>query len=116
MDARGLHASDDPKLADVRASKPNLPVTVRATGPQPIVRFVPGEDFDASRAFVDSWLEQLAIWIGEGRSPYFFMHAPDDTFAPENAYRFHQLLAERVDVGELLPWPGGVDVQPRLFS
>ena len=38
--------------------------------------------------------------------PYFFMHAPDDTYAPANAYRFHQLLGERADVGELPPWPG----------
>lgn len=109
LDARGLHASEDPALAEVRASKPNLPLVVRATGPQPIVRLVPGEDFEASRSFVEPWLEQLAAWVREGRKPYFFMHAPDDTFAPENAYRFHRLLAERVDVGELPVWPGTVD-------
>jgi uncharacterized protein YecE (DUF72 family) len=106
LDARGLHAGDDPALAEVRERKPNLPVVMRATGPQPIVRFVPHEDFEAGRRFLAPWLEQLPAWIAEGRKPYFFMHAPDDTFAPENAYRFHRLLAEHADVGELTPWPG----------
>jgi hypothetical protein len=37
---------------------------------------------------------------------YFFMHAPHDTFAPENAYTFHAMLRAHADVGELPPWPG----------
>jgi len=34
------------------------------------------------------------------------MHAPDDTFAPENAYAFHTMLRTEADVGELPAWPG----------
>jgi uncharacterized protein YecE (DUF72 family) len=113
MDARGLHSSDDPAHAEVRERKPNLPIVMRATGPQPIVRCVPHEDFDKGISFVEPWLEQLARWIGEGKKPYFFMHAPDDTFAPENAYRFHRMLAQKLDVGDLPPWAG--DEQLGLF-
>lgn len=40
------------------------------------------------------------------QAAYFFMHAPDDTFAPENAYAFHAMLRAHADVGELPPWPG----------
>jgi uncharacterized protein YecE (DUF72 family) len=108
LDARGLHAGDDPALVEVRERKPNFPIVMRATGPQPIVRLVPHEDFEAGKRFVAPWLEQMSTWIGEGRKPYFFVHAPDDTYAPENAYRFHRLLAERTKVGELPPWPGEV--------
>jgi uncharacterized protein YecE (DUF72 family) len=106
MDARGLHATDAPELAEVRERKPNLPIVMRATGPRPIVRCVPHERFDETIVFVKPWLDQLAKWMAEGKTPYFFMHAPDDTFAPENAYRFHAMLRERVDVGDLPPWPG----------
>jgi len=106
MDTRGIHAGTDPALAEVREQKPNLPVVLRATGPQPIVRFVPHEDFEAGRAFVDPWIERFSGWIAAGKSPYFFMHAPDDTFAPESAYRFHRLLARAAPVGDLPPWPG----------
>jgi uncharacterized protein YecE (DUF72 family) len=104
MDARGLHASENPEHAEVRAAKPNLPVIRRATGPSPVIRCVPHEDFEAGARFVEEWVEQIARWIEQGLTPYVFMHAPDDTYAPDNATAFHRLLAKRLDVGDL-PWP-----------
>jgi uncharacterized protein YecE (DUF72 family) len=107
MDTRGLHTGKSLALAEVRARKPNLPVHVRATADRPIVRCVPHEQLDAARAFVEPWAQQIARWIAEGKRPYFFMHAPDDTFAPENAYAFHAMVRRHADVGELPAWPGG---------
>ena len=107
MDTRGLHSGHSLALADVRGRKPALPVVMRATGAQPLVRCVPHESFDAGRHFVEPWAAQIATWIGEGKRPYFFMHAPDDTFAPENAYAFHAMVKRIRDVGELPAWPGG---------
>jgi uncharacterized protein YecE (DUF72 family) len=112
MDTRGVHAGKSLRFADVRGRKPNLPVRVRTTAERPIVRCVPHEDFAAALPFVESWAPQIARWIGEGKQPYFFMHAPDDTFAPENAYAFHAMVRGQLDVGELPAWPGG----PRQLS
>jgi uncharacterized protein YecE (DUF72 family) len=112
MDTRGVHAGKSLRFADVRARKPNLPVQVRTTANRPIVRCVPHEDFAAARPLVEPWAPQIARWIGEGKQPYFFMHAPDDTFAPENAYAFHAMVRAELDVGELPAWPGG----PRQLS
>lgn len=106
MDARGLHAGTAVEHLDVRQRKPKLPVVMRATGSRPLIRCVPHESFEQGRSFVEPWVRQLAKWIGEGKQPYFFMHAPDDTFAPENAYAFHAMLRAHVDVGDLPPWPG----------
>jgi uncharacterized protein YecE (DUF72 family) len=108
MDTRGIHASKSLMFADVRGRKPSLPVVMRATAAQPLVRFVPHETFDESRHLLEPWSRQLAAWIALGKRPYFFMHAPDDTFAPENAYAFHAMLRAHAhaDVGELPPWPG----------
>lgn len=105
MDARGLHAGNSLAQADVRARKPKLPVIMRATASRPIVRCVPHESFEAGRHFVEPWAGQVAKWIADGKQPYFFMHAPDDTFAPENAYAFHSMLRAYADVGELPTWP-----------
>jgi uncharacterized protein YecE (DUF72 family) len=107
MDTRGVHSGHSLALAEVRARKPKLPVIVRTTASQPIVRCVPHEDFAACRHFVEPWAAQLARWIRDGKRPYFFMHAPDDTFAPENAYAFHAMLGAHIDAGELPAWPGG---------
>jgi uncharacterized protein YecE (DUF72 family) len=112
MDARGLHAGKSLALAEVRARKPDLPVAIRATGARPIVRCVPHEQLDAARGFVEPWAAQIVHWIDEGKQPYFFMHAPDDTFAPENAYAFHAMVRRLRDVGALPAWPGG----PRQLS
>ena len=106
MDARGLHASTDVAHLDVRARKPNLPVVMRATASRPLIRCVPHGSFEAGRHFVEPWARQIATWIGDGKQPYFFMHAPDDTYAPENAYAFHAMLRAHADVGELPPLPG----------
>lgn len=106
MDARGLHSGHSLAQADIRARKPNLPVIMRATGSRPLVRCVPHETFEAGRHFVEPWAGQLARWIADGKQPYFFMHAPDDTYAPENAYAFHAMLRAHADVGELPAWPG----------
>ncbi|MFT3698012.1 MAG: DUF72 domain-containing protein [Kofleriaceae bacterium] len=112
MDARGLHRTKALTLADVRGKKPALPVIVRTTGNRPIVRCVPHEDFEDSRAEITAWADQVAAWIAEGKQPIFFMHSPDDTYAPEHAYKFFELLAARTPVGTLPPWPGG----PRQLS
>jgi uncharacterized protein YecE (DUF72 family) len=112
MDTRGVHSGHSLALAEVRARKPNLPVLIRSTADRPIVRCVPHEQFDASRHFVEPWAAQLARWMRAGQRPYFFMHAPDDTYAPENAYAFHAMLRQHADVGELPTWPGG----PRQLS
>jgi uncharacterized protein YecE (DUF72 family) len=106
MDARGLHASGSLAIADVRARKPDLPVIMRATGSRPLVRCVPHDSFEEGRRFVEPWVAQVARWITEGKQPYFFMHSPDDTYAPENAYKFHAMLRAVIEVGELPPWPG----------
>lgn len=106
MDTRGIHASKSLEFADVRGRKPALPILMRATASQPIVRCVPHEVFSETLPFLQVWPPQLARWISEGKRPYFFMHAPDDTFAPENAYAFHRMLREHADVGQLPTWPG----------
>ncbi|HEX2688491.1 MAG TPA: DUF72 domain-containing protein [Kofleriaceae bacterium] len=112
MDTRGLHAGHSLALAEVRARKPKLPVIVRTTAIQPIVRFLPEASLDSARPFIEPWAGHIARWIAEGKRPYFFMHSPDDTFAPENAYAFHAMVRQHRDVGELPPWPGG----PRQLS
>jgi len=112
LDTRGIHASKSLEHAETRARKPNLPVIMRATASHPFVRCVPHEDFAQSRAIAEAWATQVAGWVAEGKTPYVFLHAPDDTFAPENAYAFHAMLRARAEVGDLPAWPG----QPRQLG
>ena len=112
LDTRGIHASKSLVHAETRARKPNLPVIMRATASHPFVRCVPHEDFAQSHAIAEAWATQVAGWLAERKTPYVFLHAPDDTFAPDNAYAFHALLRARAEVGDLPAWPG----QPRQLG
>jgi uncharacterized protein YecE (DUF72 family) len=113
LDTRGIHSSKSLVHAETRVRKPNLPVIMRATAAHPFVRCVPHEDFAQSHAIAEAWATQVAGWIAEGKTPYVFLHAPDDTYAPENAYAFHAMLRARgAEVGDLPAWPG----QPRQLG
>lgn len=112
MDTRGLQRTQSLQLAEVRGRKPALPVVMRATANRPLVRCVPHEDFAESEPEAIAWAQQIARWIAAGKRPYFFMHSPDDTLAPEHAYAFHARLAAQAPVGELPGWPGA----PRQLS
>lgn len=108
FDTRPLRAAD-PADADVRIAqqrKPDLPVHVVATGLRPILRYVAHADVAANDPWLAEWAAAVEGWIEAGRTPYVFVHAPDDFWAPEIARRFHALLAERVSVGEMPAWPG----------
>jgi uncharacterized protein YecE (DUF72 family) len=78
----------------------------------PIVRCVSHESFDVARPFVEPWAAQSRGGSPEGKRSYFFMHAPDDTFAPDNANAFHAMLRRHRGVDELPAWQGG----PRQLS
>jgi uncharacterized protein YecE (DUF72 family) len=114
LDTRGIHSSLSLEHAETRARKPNLPVVPRATADRPFVRCVPHETFAESRALAEAWADQVAAWMRAGKTPYFFMHAPDDTYAPENAYDFHVMVRARIEAGEL-PHRPGAPRQQSLF-
>ena len=51
------------------------------------------------------WLETVAGWLREGRSPTVFIHTPDNVDALELARRFHDDVRARVPEIEPLPEP-----------
>ena len=114
FDTRGLRSADArlPGVADAQRKKPWLPVRHAATGTHPIVRYVAHPEVERNMTWIEDWADVVARWIGEGREPYVFIHAPDETDAPEIARRFHGVLAERAKVGEMPPWPGENEPPP----
>lgn len=119
FDTRGLFASaaTDPATVDAKRKKPRVPVRFTAIGPRPFVRFVGDPDVARNQAVFDEWAAVVARWVGEGRTPYFFTHHPDDAWAPELARRF------QLRVHALLPavpapaaWPAERENRPTQMS
>lgn len=109
FDSRALfHAPpDDPIERASQGRKPNPPRRITVTGSRPFLRFVGRNNLRLVTKWVNEWADVIAAWIGEGRQPYVFCHAPDDTLAPVFAERIHAAISERVaGLPDLPAWPG----------
>jgi uncharacterized protein YecE (DUF72 family) len=94
LDSRPLFScvSRDPAVLHAQSKKPKVPVRPAALTQFPQVRFIGRPELEANAPFIEQWALKVASWIEEGRTPYVFLHTPDNVQAPELARRFHQQL------------------------
>lgn len=95
---------------DAWTKKPRMPPRSRALTDRPIVRYL---GRDASARTIEGWhrwIDVVAQWLREGRSPTVFVHTPDNADAPMLARRFHDEVRARVP--ELEPLPQPIPVEP----
>ena len=60
------------------------------------MRFIGHPDLEANDPFLIPWVEKIASWIEEGRTPYMFLHTSDNRLAAQLALRFHAKLMVRL--------------------
>ncbi|RKR07235.1 uncharacterized protein YecE (DUF72 family) [Kushneria sinocarnis] len=119
LDVRALFASGscetggEERLSQARREKPQRPLHVLATGQRPVVRFIGHFDDTLNHARMTPWLAQLAEWLEQGRTPYLFVHTPDNRRAPELARQFHERLRHRLNLPALPGFAG--ERQSSLF-
>lgn len=58
---------------------------------------------EANEPFLTPWVEKIAGWIEEGRTPYIFLHTADNLLAAKLALRFHDRLMQRLPGLPALP-------------
>ena len=85
--------------------KPRLPRRLTALTDQPVVRYIGRDDMARTIAGWQHWLDPVAGWLREGRSPTVFIHTPDNVDALELARQFHDDVRARVPEIEPLPEP-----------
>jgi uncharacterized protein YecE (DUF72 family) len=105
LDARALFSclSADPAVRHAQAKKPRLPLRPTAFSQTPQLRFIGHPELAANDRFMAPWLDKVAAWIDEGRSPYVFLHTSDNRLAPQLARRFHRQLQQRLPGLPALP-------------
>jgi uncharacterized protein YecE (DUF72 family) len=99
---------------EARAKKPRVPRRTRALTAYPLVRYIGRDDPARTVAGWQPWLDTVADWLREGRSPTVFIHTPDNVDALELARRFHDDVRARVPEVEPLPEPAPAG-PPTLF-
>jgi uncharacterized protein YecE (DUF72 family) len=85
--------------------KPRMPRRSRALTSDPVVRYIGRDDVTRTVAGWQPWVDTVADWLREGRSPTVFIHTPDNVDALELARRFHDDVRARVPEVEPLPEP-----------
>jgi uncharacterized protein YecE (DUF72 family) len=120
FDTRALRAAPatfNSDTAEAQERKPNLPVRFDALTDFPMVRYVSHPDVPQNDLWLSEWAVVVAEWVQAGKTPYFFVHAPDDFYAPRLARRFHTLLSDLVAVGTFPPFPAEQDgEEPQQLS
>lgn len=98
LDSRALFSCNSraPAVLHAQAKKPRLPLRPAAFSQSPQVRFIGHPELSANDPFMAPWLDKVASWIEEGRTPYVFLHTSDNRLAPQLAQRFHQQLMLRL--------------------
>jgi uncharacterized protein YecE (DUF72 family) len=81
---------------------------------QHVIATMPRGDAARAAAGWQPWLDTVAGWLREGRSPTVFIHTPDNVEALGLARRFHDEVRARVPEVEPLPEPVPVG-PPTLF-
>jgi uncharacterized protein YecE (DUF72 family) len=109
LDSRALFSCDSraPAVLHAQAKKPRLHLRPTAFSQSPQVRFIGHPELSANDPFMAPWLDKVASWIEEGRTPYVFLHTSDNRLAPQLAQRFHQQLMQRLPGLVALPEPEG---------
>jgi len=109
FDTVSVHASNatDPHTLESQQRKPRLPRRTTAIGSRPFVRFVGDPEIEKNDGALREWAHLVARLLGEGRTVYFFVHHPNDDFAPQLARRFQTILHELAPaVPPPAAWPG----------
>lgn len=98
LDSRALFSctSTAPSVLHAQAKKPRVPPRPAAFTQCPQVRFIGHPQLEANDPFLVPWVEKIALWIEEGRTPYIFLHTADNLLAARLAQRFHAQLMLRL--------------------
>ncbi|TVT82454.1 DUF72 domain-containing protein [Pseudomonas sp. H3(2019)] len=98
LDPRALFSctSTEPAVLHAQSKKPKVPPRPAAFTQFPQVRFIGHPLLEANDSFLTPWVEKIAQWIEEGRTPYIFLHTADNLLAAALAQRFHTRLMARL--------------------
>ncbi|MCG7599659.1 DUF72 domain-containing protein [Halomonas sp. McH1-25] len=116
LDVRPLFstpAENDSRLYRAQQEKPKRPLHVLSTASNPIVRFIGHFDWPINERYFEPWIERLDLWIKQGKTPFLFVHTPDNRLAPQLARHLHSRLSAATGLPELNEFPG--ECQNTLF-
>lgn len=88
----------------------------RLTVPNVLIRFVGNALHPTDYMRIDTWVEQIDIWLKQGLEKlYFFLHEPDNLLAPDIALYFIERLVAKTGIRLKAPVIRRQNIQMKLF-
>ncbi|MCR9162099.1 MAG: DUF72 domain-containing protein [Nannocystaceae bacterium] len=120
LDTKAIYADMpvDEDLRVARDKKPRLPIPTVVEGRRPLLRLIVPPAPEVAGPRIDAWVRRVVAWLEQKRSPYVFLHCPNDFYAPRLARMFHDRLAEAMGWEPMPPWPAqraATEAQTSLF-
>jgi uncharacterized protein YecE (DUF72 family) len=96
FDTAPLFSADpaQPAVAEAQARKPRWPARYTRTATFAFVRYAGHPNIQANHAWLAPWVVRISEWLANGSDVFFFVHHPDDTFAPDLARYVCALLTQ----------------------
>ena len=113
LDTRPIYnCPDDPQIGSTR-KKPKVPLQPIVIGNTAFVRFISHPNSQYNQTYLQQWGENVAHWLEQGKTVYFFVHCPQEVRSPDTAKLFHSLLLGQNNnlSSKTLPWQ---DITPNL--
>lgn len=106
LDTRPIYNCPDNPQASSPRKKPQLPVQPTIIGDIGFVRFISHPQRQYNQPYLIQWVNSLKLWLGQGKTVYFFVHCPQEVRSPDTAKYFYSMLsADGFDLGiSTLPW------------
>ncbi len=107
FDSRALFAGPciTPQEREAWERKPRLKVRPVALSQNPTVRFIGQTAPEENSLFWDPWLPKIVQWIQEGRTPYIFIHTPDNVHGLTLCRLLYEQIRNRMPQLSSLPEP-----------
>jgi len=108
MDTRPIRigSAEEKQILQARERKPDLPLQIAVTTDFIFLRYIGNPQMEVNQPFLDSWAEQLAQWLKQGRTLYVFCHCPYEIHSPAICKALYQRVSALVTLPPL-PWQPG---------
>ena len=104
LDTRPIYNADDNPQQHSLNKKPNVPVQPIVTANTAFVRYISHPIRDRNTEYLNEWVDQVRVWLQNGKTVYFFVHCPLEDHSPQHARYFQELLERSSVLVPPLPW------------
>jgi uncharacterized protein YecE (DUF72 family) len=95
--------SYDTWVSEAQNKKPKFALRHTRTGSFAFVRYVSHPNMQANETWLSTWASKVIDWLSKGDDVYFFIHHPNDHFAPQVIRIFHHMISQRATSHVALP-------------